>query len=186
MVIMAKLIRKTKSDNQKDNEYVHDVECASCGIRPIRHVDRYHCLECSSYDLCESCFEKRCETGTHSSGHAMIHFKLPNEFLGIHVNDEVTLNNLKYLTTLQYEKHDGIACDGYCRQKDIIGLRFKCDTCPNYNLCETCAIEKRICTKMHQRNHPLILTSNEDLPKIDPEDIELGDVLGRGAFGKYS
>jgi len=23
------------------------------------------------------------------------------------------------------------------------------------------------------------------MPKIDPDDIELGEILGRGAFGKY-
>jgi hypothetical protein len=96
------------------------------------------------------------------------------------------LNKLQHSNTLLHEKHDGIACDGYCQQKEIVGLRFKCDTCPNYDLCETCGIQKRVCTKMHQKDHPMILTSNKMMPKMDPDDIELGDVLGRGAFGKYS
>jgi hypothetical protein len=189
MRILGKLVHNSKSDDHNDAEYVHDATCASCKMKPIRHVDRYHCLECSSYDLCARCFEKRRETGTHSSGHAVVHFKLPNEFLGIHVNNvdnEVTLNKLQHSNTLLHEKHDGIACDGYCQQKDIVGLRFKCDTCPNYDLCETCGIQKRVCTKMHQKDHPMILTSNKMMPKMDPDDIELGDVLGRGAFGKYS
>ncbi len=191
MGILAKLINNSKSDHHNDSEYVHDAKCASCKMKPIRHVDRYHCLECSSspgYDLCGRCFEKRRQTGEHISGHAMVHFKLPNEFLGIQVNNvdnEVTLNRLKQSNTLRNEQHDGIKCDGVCQQKSIIGLRFKCDECPNYNLCETCAIKKRVCTKSHQKEHPLILTSNKVMPKIDPDEIELGDVLGRGAFGKY-
>jgi hypothetical protein len=187
MKILGKLVNNIKSD---DNEDVHDAQCASCQMKPIRHIDRYHCLECSSssssYDLCGRCFEKRCETKDHYSGHPMVHFKLPNEFLGIHINNinDINLNKLKQFNTLQYEKHDGIICNGICNQKNFIGLRFKCDNCPNYDLCETCALNKHVCTKMHKKDHPIILTSNRVMPKIDPDDIELGEVLGRGAFGK--
>jgi hypothetical protein len=184
MKILSKLVNKSKSG---DGEDVHDAQCGSCQMKPIRHVDRYHCLECISYDLCGRCFEKRRETGNHLSGHPMIQFKLPNEFLGIHINNfdqEINLNKIKQLNTLIYEKHDGIRCDGICNQINFIGLRFKCDTCPNYNLCETCALKKHVITKMHQTNHPLILTSNRVIPNIHPDDIEFGEVLGRGAFGK--
>ncbi|CAF0849079.1 unnamed protein product [Adineta steineri] len=189
MKIVGKLMHPTSSNGSQKDEDVHDAECASCKMKPIRHVDRYHCLECpssSNYDLCGRCFEKRRETEHHSSGHAMVQFKLPNEFLGIpvhNVNNEVTLHKLKHLSTLQNEHHKGIKCDGTCQQKHFYGLRFKCDACPNYNLCETCAIEKHICTKSHERNHPMILTSNSFIPKIDPTDIEFREILGRGAFG---
>jgi hypothetical protein len=33
--------------------------------------------------------------------------------------------------------HKGIKCN-QCGKKDIIGIRYKCSTCPNYNLCEDC------------------------------------------------
>jgi hypothetical protein len=189
MGILARIINHHKSD--ADNDYLHDAKCASCKMKPIRHLDRYHCLECPSspgYDLCGRCFEKRGQTGEHLSGHAMVHFKLPNEFLGISVNNvanEVTLNRLKQLSTLQNEHHGQVRCDGVCHQKRIIGLRFKCDTCLDYDLCETCAIEKHVCTKDHQRDHPLILTSYRSLPKINPNDIHIGKQLGKGGFGKY-
>jgi len=103
--------------------------------------------------------------------------------LDININD-IHLNKLKLLNTLQYEQHDGIVCDGICNKKNFVGLCFKCDDCPHYNLCETCALNKHVCTKMHKRDHPIILTSNRVIPKIDPDDIEIGEVLGRGAFGK--
>ncbi|CAF1326333.1 unnamed protein product [Rotaria sordida] len=189
MSILAKLVNKTQSDDTNDDDYdVHDAKCAACRMKPIRQVDRYHCLECTSptYDLCGRCFERRCQTGKHFNGHAMVHFKLPNEVLGIQFNNidnEVNLNRLRNLDTLRYERHDDIKCDGVCQKKNFIGLRFKCDTCPNYNLCETCAIDKHICTKNHEENHPLILTSNRVMPNIDPDDIEMGEVLGRGSFG---
>jgi len=188
MKILVKLVNNSKLD---DSEDVHDAECASCKMKPIVQVDRYRCLECSSeslsYDLCGRCFEKRYFTENHQTGHVMVHFKFPNECLGINVNNinkEINLTKLKELNTLRNERHDGIICDGICNQTNFIGLRFKCDTCPNYNLCETCALKKHVCTKKHQRDHPLILTSNNVIPKIDPADIEFGDILGRGGFGR--
>jgi hypothetical protein len=33
--------------------------------------------------------------------------------------------------------HNGISCDE-CEMESIIGNRFKCSKCPNYDLCETC------------------------------------------------
>lgn len=33
--------------------------------------------------------------------------------------------------------HHRYVCDG-CRAHPIIGARFKCLDCPNYDLCETC------------------------------------------------
>ncbi|CAF2639110.1 unnamed protein product [Rotaria sp. Silwood2] len=188
MSVLAKLVNKAQSDDINDDDDVHNAQCAVCGMKPIRHVDRYHCLECTSptYDVCGRCFERRRQTGKHSNGHAMIHFKLPNEVLGIYFNNidnEVNLSKLRNLDTLRYEQHNGIKCDGICYKKDFTGLRFKCDTCPNYNLCETCAIDKHVCTKNHDRDHPLILTSNRVMPKIDPDDIDMGEVLGRGGFG---
>ena len=190
MSILAKLISRSQSDDTSDGADVHDAECSACGMKPIRNVDRYRCLECTSptCDLCGRCFEKRRETKGHMSGHAMVHFKLPNEVLGLHfynIDNEVTLHRLRKLDTLRREQHDGIRCDG-CNQKNFTGLRFKCDTCPSYDLCETCAIHKRVCTKNHDNKHPLLLNSNRVMPKIDPNDIDLGEVLGRGGFGKFN
>lgn len=190
MKIFGKVLNKSQAN---ESENIHDVQCRICEMKPIRHVDRYCCLKCStsssSYDLCGDCFEKRRKNESHHSGHPMVHFKLPNEILGIHINDlnnEITLNKIKQLNILQNERHNGISCDGICNQNNFIGLRFKCDICPNYDLCEKCALDKHVSTKMHKTDHPLILTSVKVLPKIDSDDIELGETLGRGAFGEFN
>ncbi|CAF1308688.1 unnamed protein product, partial [Rotaria sordida] len=189
MGILAKILTKVESIDTNDDSDIHNVKCAVCEMEPIRRTDRYRCLECISptYDICGRCFERRCQTGKHFTGHAMVQFKLSNEIFGIQFNNidnEVNLNNLRNLDILQYEKHDGIKCDGICHQQTIIGLRFKCDICPNYNLCKICAIDKHICTKNHTKDHPLILTSNKIIPQIDPDDIKLKETLGRGGFGR--
>ena len=186
MKILGKLLNNIKEDNTGNT---HDAQCSTCGMKPIENLDRYHCLICStsqlSYDLCGRCFEKRLLNHKHLNGHPMIHFKLPNEYLGIIVYDikDVYLNEIRKLRTLIDERHDGIKCDGICNQSNIKGLRFKCDTCHNYNLCDPCALIKQITTKNHQSDHPIILTSNRNIPKIDHNDIELGQILGRGGFG---
>ena len=33
--------------------------------------------------------------------------------------------------------HSSVSCD-HCGQKDFPGIRYKCSTCPDYDLCETC------------------------------------------------
>lgn len=194
MRILTKLLQNgIKRADEQRAEDEHDVQCAACQMKPIVNRDRYRCLECSTsssgYDLCGVCFEKRRQTDRHQSGHAMIHFRLPREFLGISIDtidQELNLQQVRRLSTLINEKHEGTTCDGECGRKDFIGLRFKCDVCPQYDLCERCAIDRRVVTKNHQTNHPIILSSARVIPKISLKDIEMGDVLGRGSFGASS
>lgn len=186
MKILGKLINNIKEDQSGD---VHDAQCSTCQIRPIENLDRYHCLICSSdelsYDLCSRCFEKRLSNGKHLNGHPMIHFKLPNEYLGILLHDikDLQLNQILQCQKLINEKHQGIKCDGICNQINIQGLTFKCDTCHNYHLCYHCAFIKQIKSKTHQLDHPMILTSDNQIPRIDHQDIQCGEILGRGGFG---
>lgn len=190
--ILNNLVDKVKTRTAEDkDEDIHHVQCSVCKVEPLIQTERYRCLECSTkssgYDLCGRCFQKRRQSGSHESGHVMVHFKLPNEFLGIEVNSsrvQLYLGQLKNYDILQNEYHKGITCDGDCRRSNFKGLRFKCDTCPNYNLCERCAIELRSTTKNHQRDHPLILASDKTMPEVSPDDIQFGETLGRGGFGE--
>lgn len=112
----------------------------------------------------------------------MVHFKVPNELFGHKVKskDEINIKTIERL--FGHEQHEDVACDN-CMTQTISGLRFKCDTCPNFNLCQICAIENSD-NLQHKSNHPLILVTRNLIQKLNRKDIELGDVLGQGAFGK--
>lgn len=163
------------------NDDVHRISCDGCNSLRISS-DRYKCLQCENYDLCGDCFDKKLETKQHKSGHAFAHFKVPMELFGEPItdaNDEVTLSKFKQrFATI---KHTKVTCDG-CDTTPIIGIRFKCDTCHDYDLCLKC-MEDQVVTNEHDIKHSLIVTGKDSFNQIDIDDIELGDELGRGAFG---
>lgn len=55
--------------------------------------------------------------------------------------------------------HYGVCCNS-CRMFPIVGRRYKCMTCSDYDLCEACEAQ---C--MH--NHPMIRLLSQQVPKID-------------------
>jgi hypothetical protein len=108
---------------------------------------------------------------------------MPNELLGESIKDirrDVTL--MKLIKRFEPVQHQNIPCDG-CHTKPIVGLRFKCDTCPNYDLCLKC-MKNKVETGHHTANHPLVVIGENHLRQIEWDDIEIGEKLGQGGFGK--
>lgn len=111
----------------------------------------------------------------------MAHLRLPHELFGrVVTNNDLTIAKLKRFYA--DEKHESTTCDG-CKEEGFTGLRFKCDTCPDYDLCYKCA-STGVSTKDHKSTHPLMLCSRREIMQIPVNDIELGEKLGNGAFGK--
>ena len=165
-------------DNESDE--THNVRCDACDTSPITS-DRYKCLNCEDINLCGHCFEGRKEPKKHKSGHVFVHYKSPGELFGQPVTeDEITYAKLKQLYA--DEIHESVTCDG-CKSESIKGLRFKCDSCPDYDLCQKC-VDGGVTTKTHKLSHPLIVVRRA-INQIPVEDIKLGEKIGAGGFGTY-
>jgi len=63
--------------------------------------------------------------------------------------------------------HDGVGCDG-CNQYPLQGLRFKCKTCPDYDLCAECFSKKGLIHSGESSAH----------------EFEVFTPLGKGGLGR--
>ena len=175
-----KLVLNNFSNIKQKNASHLDVECDSCS-RSDFSMYRYKCLICDDYDLCGSCFEKRQVTKDHKLEHAMVRFDQPEVLFGVPYDENKT-NLIKLSRIYKKEVHKNIYCN-VCNTNPILGLRFKCDTCFNYDLCLDCYINKRESNKHSFEKHPLVVECDRSLLKIEATNIELLEKLGSGAFG---
>jgi peptidoglycan hydrolase-like protein with peptidoglycan-binding domain len=116
---------KSPCQEEASAEGAHsNVRCDGCNVFPIVGA-RYNCTVCPDYDLCAKCEA----SSVHPAEHPLLKFRQP-------VNTPVV--------------HSGITCDG-CSQSPITGVRFKCRTCADYDLCESCEAKN-----VHPADHPMI------------------------------
>jgi len=101
-----------------------NVRCDGCNVFPIVGP-RYNCTVCPDFDLCATCEA----SSAHPAEHPLLKFRQP-------VVTQVV--------------HRGITCDG-CQQSPITGIRFKCRTCPDFDLCEACEAKN-----VHPADHPMV------------------------------
>ena len=69
-------------------------------------------------------------------------FRMPHETSGhenIKMRDYTSghANHFQYEPARMQKVHKGVSCD-YCSASPIMGVRYKCSCCPDYDLCEAC------------------------------------------------
>jgi hypothetical protein len=166
--------------NSTKKEDSHAVFCNYCKKNNFTEY-RYKCLICNDFDLCGTCFERKIIAETHKLDHPMVRYEKPNELFGIKFeNSEINLNN--FLKVFENELHHFVSCDG-CSMSPIKGLRFKCDSCNNYDLCKQCYDEKKTSLKHSFTEHPVVVQGKEQTLELDVNNIELLNEIGKGAFG---
>ena len=110
--------------------------CDGCNVAPIKGI-RYHCEQCPDYDLCEKCYASEKATNHGHSFQAIKKEVIPEIKLKSHANVDKNV-------------HLNVTCDG-CGVHPIVGVRYKCGVCPNFDFCENC--EKKEALK---HGHPLV------------------------------
>ena len=130
----------TQQQQQKEAIEIHyDYICDGCEISPIMGT-RYHCEQCEDYDLCEKCYASEKKT---AHGHSFKAIKGETIPLMKYIIPKTIDKNIKNI-------HFGVSCDG-CGTFPLVGVRYKCGVCPNFDFCENC--EKKEALK---HGHPLI------------------------------
>lgn len=112
-----------------------NIVCNECKMSPIVG-SRFKCLNCKDYDLCQNCYDKK-------------NFVHP-----YHQFQEISYPVNTYVPK---PVHFGVKCDS-CLTSNIEGVRYKCNQCLNYDLCEDCYNNRFIISKpfsynQHNTNH---------------------------------
>ncbi|XP_024120361.1 sequestosome-1 isoform X2 [Oryzias melastigma] len=122
------------------------IKCDSCKGKIIGEC--YKCSECTDVNLCSTCKDE----GKHSHN-VLSHPQPPDP---IRSTSESPGSN-DPLDALTPNLHDGIKCDG-C-QGQIIGMRYKCSDCKDFDLCSTCNDEGK-------HNHHTLLPISKPLSEF--------------------
>ena len=126
--------------------YHDSVYCDGCSFPCTERTRisgyRYSCKVCPDFDLCEKCYRDQ-DTVTWSCG---VNHSKSHEMARTSPVSFSTLKTNKSAGEL-VRFHPGVFCDVCCPIGDpehaIVGNRYKCKQCFNYDLCETCYSEGR-------------------------------------------
>ena len=121
--------------DKKEEEIHYHFICDGCRCAPIKGI-RYHCTECKDFDYCPSCYEKNKDTHRHVF-QSFLKSKYPKPVEKLPEQKEKNI-------------HFGVICDG-CQCAPIVGIRYKCAVCKNFDYCEKCEEKNR-----ETHNHPFL------------------------------
>ncbi len=160
-----------KSDVKSDGPAVHyRVSCDGCGMKPLVGA-RFKCTVCPNFDLCEKC-EATNNGNKHPIAHALLKIKVSHK---PHHHRSRSRSNGPVV-------HRGVICDG-CNASPITGVRYKCQVCPDFDLCEKCEAT----SGKHPADHVLIKMkaaagSDEDRPRGPCGRRRMFGGFGHGPF----
>lgn len=126
------------SAKKTENEpAIHRAVCDKCDDGKRIAGARYKCLVCNDFDMCEACFNS---PDSHNSTHS---------FVRLHENDDfVAAKSDGPANTC----HHRATCDG-CN-KHIVGTRFVCRDCTDFDYCTKCMETLRETT--HPESHTFV------------------------------
>ena len=97
----------------------HRAVCDECPHRNLIEGSRFKCRTCNNFDLCRACYEGK----KHDISHPFT---------------EIAYPGAPGRPLIRRDQHN-VTCDG-CTWAAIEGTRYKCKTCADYDLCDSCYI----------------------------------------------
>jgi len=115
---------------------------------------RFHCTDCQDFDFCSTCYEQKKQN--HNESHKF------EEINAVTALKEALKNNNIFIDTFlapgkatePSPKNEHRALCDRCDQQ-IVGIRWKCFECDNFDFCNTCYLESagKETIKDHQKEH---------------------------------
>ncbi|KAI0652399.1 hypothetical protein C8Q79DRAFT_1081591 [Trametes meyenii] len=143
------------SEKQTRTEHVHKgVKCDHCDKRNIKGT-RFKCLECTDYDLCETCIASPSAWKAHNRTHAFFPIHTTENFIEFCV--------VKDKREESRPVHSGVTCDG-CGNRPFSGVRHKCLQCEDFDFCDACICNSHVRQK-HNASHcffPIVTPGKKD------------------------
>lgn len=126
-----------KAENNVTEKPVHHASCDKCGDGRRIEGSRYKCLDCDDFDMCETCFKT---PESHNPAHSFVRLHEKDDFVAAKSGSGVSRN------------HHRCMCDGCL--KPIVGSRFVCYDCVDFDYCATCMETKR--PTSHPESHMFV------------------------------
>ena len=147
-----KEIKKEETKKQERKEIHWFVSCDGCKMYPLIGK-RYSCQICPNFDFCENCYQKEKEKHKHE-------FKIVEK---VNVYEKICKHFGLFENSEGKAIHHEYICDG-CGMEPIIGSRFKCTVCKDFDYCEACEEKHR-----NDHKHPFLKIYK---PSMAPLDIK--------------
>jgi len=130
---------------------VHPALCDSCNQRIVGI--RYKCSQCPDYDLCSTCEPN--SDKVHNPEHSFLKLRNPSQSISTSGSGSGRggccrgrrRRGMEFCAPAGKFAHPA-TCDA-CNRR-IIGIRYKCSNCPDYDLCEQCEVNK---LSVHDPSH---------------------------------
>eukprot|EP01080_Neovahlkampfia_damariscottae_P008775 gene8775-723_t len=167
-----------KKIEEEIGESHEGIQCDYCGKQNFKGK-RYQCTSCSDYDLCSDCFDKR--SSFHTKNHPFKIIIKPTQTKKPIYRPVDPIEPI-FKQPQDLEVHYGITCDN-CKTEDFSGKRYKCQTCPDYDLCQFCignryqfhsSFHTFQTVKQGEQLNPTPIYPSSQPPKIFPMGVNKG------------